>query len=197
MSESHQNETHERIMDVAESLFMKRGYSAVKLRDIADAVNMKHASLYYYVPKGKEQLFIAVLERSMARHKREMERLIFEAGDDLLDQTYAVSDWLASQPPIDLVRMFESDLKQIDPEKAQRLSSLLLESLTEPFKDAFNKAASKGIVVDNETSMMAAMSLITLIQSVHHIPDLNHVPDGRKVFGRRLADMLLFGLLKR
>jgi len=195
MSEAHQNETHERIMDVAESLFMKRGYSAVKLRDIADAVNMKHASLYYYVPKGKEQLFVAVLERSLNRHKREMERLIASAGGSIHEQTYAVTDWLVSQPPIDLVRMYESDLKQIDSSESQRLATLLISSLTEPFKAAIHKANERGELSDVDPSM-AAMSLITLIQSVHHIP-IHSIPEGRQMFGRRLADMLLFGLLKR
>ena len=195
MSESHQNETHERIMDVAESLFMKRGYSAVKLRDIADAVNMKHASLYYYVPKGKEQLFIAVLERSMHRHKHQMQKLIQEAGDDLRAQTYAITDWLVSQPPIDLVRMYESDLRQIDSAEAGRLTAMLLDSLTEPFKQALTKASANGQLDDIDYGV-AAMSLITLIQSAHHIP-AQSIPEGRKMFGRRLADMLLFGLLKR
>ncbi|MEM9775981.1 MAG: TetR/AcrR family transcriptional regulator [Chloroflexota bacterium] len=195
MSEAHQNETHERIMDVAESLFMKRGYSAVKLRDIADAVNMKHASLYYYVPKGKEQLFIAVLERSMIRHKREMERLVTAAGQNIHQQTYAVTDWLVSQPPIDLVRMYESDLKQIDPSESRRLTTLLLDSLTKPFKSAIVSANARGELSDIDPDV-AAMSLITLIQSVHHIP-IHSIPEGRQMFGRRLADMLLFGLLKR
>lgn len=195
MSEIHQNETHERIMDVAESLFMKRGYSAVKLRDIADAVDMKHASLYYYVPKGKEQLFIAVLERSMNRHKREMERLITAAEENIQDQTYAVTDWLVSQPPIDLVRMYESDLKQINSGESERLATLLIDALTMPFKGAIRSAQQRG-ELNNVDSSVAAMSLITLIQSVHHIP-IHSIPEGRKMFGRRLADMLLHGLLKR
>ncbi|MDJ0756174.1 MAG: TetR/AcrR family transcriptional regulator [Ardenticatenaceae bacterium] len=192
-----QNETRERIMDTAETLFMTRGYKAVRLRDIADAVGMRHASLYYYVPKGKEQLFVAVVERSLARHEREMTRLIREAGDDFRAQAYAVSDWLSSQPPIDLVRMTESDLPEINPAKAAELSSHLLMSLTKPIINAMHQAIDQGwLGIDRRDVGLSAMSLITLVQSVHHIPTDN-IPDGRQVFGRRLADLLLEGLLAR
>jgi hypothetical protein len=55
MDDVLENETSERILDVAEALFMAHGYSAVKLRDIAETVGMRHASLYYHVPHlGRE-----------------------------------------------------------------------------------------------------------------------------------------------
>jgi len=190
-----QNETRERIMDVAENLFMTRGYSAVRLRDIAAEVGMRHASLYYYVPQGKEQLFVAVVRRSMARHEQEMTRLIAEAGDDIQQQAYAVSDWLVSQPPIDLVRMAESDLHQIDSEIASELTKLIIDSLTRPLILALERARQQH-AVDVINPGMAAMSLITLVQTAHHIP-LASVPEGRTEFGRKLVDMLLYGWLRR
>ncbi|MBZ0309485.1 MAG: TetR/AcrR family transcriptional regulator, partial [Anaerolineae bacterium] len=53
---------------MAEHLFAERGYTAVTLRDIAEAVGLRHASLYHHVPGGKEALFIEVTERTMKRH---------------------------------------------------------------------------------------------------------------------------------
>lgn len=192
-----QNETRELIMDAAETLFMTRGYKAVRLRDIADAVGMRHASLYYYVPKGKEQLYVAVVERSLARHEREMTRLIRGAGDDFRAQAYAVSDWLASQPPLDLVRMTESDLREIDPAKATELSDHLVMSLSKPIVNAMHLAIDQGgLDIDRDDVDLAAMSLITLVQSVHHIP-ADSMPGGRQAFGRRLTNLLLEGLLTR
>ena len=135
MDELIQNETSEQILDAAEALFMARGFSAVKLRDIADAVGMRHASLYYYAPQGNEQLFVAVVRRSMARHEREMTRLIAEADHTIQAQAYAVSDWLVSQPPLDLVRMVQADLREIDPATANELTRLILDSLTKPWNE--------------------------------------------------------------
>jgi|688.fasta_scaffold83164_4 AcrR family transcriptional regulator len=195
MNELIQNETSEQILDAAEALFMTRGFSAVKLRDIADAVGMRHASLYYYAPQGKEQLFVAVVRRSMARHEREMTRLIAEAGHTIQAQAYAVSDWLVSQPPLDLVRMVQADLREIDPATATELTRLILDSLTKPLVAALERAQAAGVVAIANTGM-AAMSLITLLQNIHHIP-LTSLPAGRKVFGHTLVDMLLYGWLAR
>ncbi len=195
MDDLPQNATRERIMDTAEALFMARGYSAVKLRDIANAVGMRHASLYYYVPKGKKQLFVAMLRRSMARHELAMTRLIAQAGDDIRAQAYAVSDWLVSQPPVDMVRMFESDLRQFDGEESTEIANLIINSLTEPLITALNRANAEGSVQLADTGM-AAMALLTLIQGVHHIP-LESLTEGRKAFGRQMTDMLLTGWLTR
>jgi AcrR family transcriptional regulator len=189
------NETSERILNAAEALFMARGYDGVKLRDIAEAVGMRHASLYYYVPGGKEQLFVTVLRRSMARHEAGMARLMAEAGDEIRAQAYAVSDWLVSQPPLELVRMFEADLRAVDPAVAQELANLVFESLTRPLVAALQQAQQAGTVAV-EDAAMAAMALLTLIQSVHQIP-VESLPGGRQALGRKLVDMLLVGWLAR
>jgi len=47
----------DRILDVA--LFQERGYTAVAMRDIAEAAGMRTASLYYHFP-SKEELFVSV-----------------------------------------------------------------------------------------------------------------------------------------
>lgn len=189
------NETSERILDAAEALFMARGYDGVKLRDIAEAVGMRHASLYYYVPNGKEQLFVTVLRRSMARHETSMAQLIAEAGDEIEAQAYAVSDWLVAQPPLDLVRMFEADLRAVDPTVARELADLVFASLTRPLVAALQQAQQAGTVAV-EDAQMATMALLTLIQSVHQIP-VESLPNGRKALGRKLVDMLLHGWLAR
>ena len=195
MSELPQNATRERIMDTAEELFMMRGYSAVKLRDIADAVGMKHASLYYYVPKGKEQLFAEVVRRSMNRHYTNMKRAVAEAGDDFQHQVYAISDWLVSQPPLDIARMGEVDFQALSPELARELEATVMMSLNEPIIDVLQKAMKAGIA-NVDSPGMASMALITIIQGVHHIP-MPNLPEGRKSFGRRLVNMLLNGWLAR
>lgn len=195
MSQLPQNETRERIMDTAERLFMSRGYNSVKLRDIADEVGMKHASLYYYVPKGKDQLFAEVVRRSMARHNTEMHRAVDEAGDQFKAQIYAISDWLVSQPPLDLQRMVEVDLPELSAELQQELKGLVMISLNEPIIRTLTTATEQGVAAV-ESPGMASMSLLTMLQGVHHVPDINF-DAGRQAFGRRLVDMLLNGWLAR
>lgn len=86
MNNRPNNATWLRILDTAEDLFAKRGFAAVKLRDIASAIGMRHASLYYYAPGGKEQLYIEVMDRVLRRHRAGLEHVIVAAGDDLREQ---------------------------------------------------------------------------------------------------------------
>ena len=76
----HESDARERVLDVAEKLFVEKGYAPVKLKHIADTLGMKQSSLYYYAPKGKEELFVLVMERSFTRHQAGIEAAIGKGG---------------------------------------------------------------------------------------------------------------------
>lgn len=50
------------IIETAASLFVKNGYSATSVRQIADAVGVTEAALYYHFRDGKRELLQAVVE---------------------------------------------------------------------------------------------------------------------------------------
>jgi AcrR family transcriptional regulator len=58
--------TRERVAAVAAPLFAERGFSGVSMRDIAEAVGMRAASLYNHYP-DKEALYLAALEQVFGR----------------------------------------------------------------------------------------------------------------------------------
>ncbi|MBL8166101.1 MAG: TetR/AcrR family transcriptional regulator [Anaerolineae bacterium] len=191
------NQTYQRILDASERLFAELGYAAVSLQDIAQAVEMRHASLYYYAPKGKEQLYIAVMERGFKRHAEGLMSAIIDAGSDLRAQVHAVADWFVSRPPIDLGRIVRSDLPLIEPQQAQRLIELSLESLRMPIATAIRGAVKRGEVQVADPDF-AAMGLVALVQSVHNIPrGLIPSSGGLTQTAHAAADMLLDGWLKR
>ena len=88
------SEARERLLKEAERQFGERGYTAVTLRDIANALQVKQASLYHHVPGGKEHLFIEVSERTFQRNNAGLTRAIANAGPHLRDQLRAVADWM-------------------------------------------------------------------------------------------------------
>jgi AcrR family transcriptional regulator len=55
----------ETIIDVAAELFQKQGYTATSVRQIAEAVGVTEAALYYHFKDGKRALLGAVLEDHM------------------------------------------------------------------------------------------------------------------------------------
>jgi AcrR family transcriptional regulator len=191
------NATYQRILDAAEWLFNQHGYNGVRLQDIARRVEMRHASLYYYAPEGKEQLYIAVMERSLQRHAEGLTTAIIEAGDDFRDQMVAVAEWFATHPPLELGRIVRSDMPSINPDKAEYLINLSLVSLRMPIVVALRHAMKRGLVQVDDPEF-AAMGLIGLLQSVHNIPG-RFVPseEARVQAAKASVDMLLLGWLAR
>ena len=185
------NETRQHILDVAEEAFSTHGYNATRLRDIAFKVGMKHASLYYYVPGGKEQLFVEVMERNLERHRDGMTRALQGAGPELRSQMRAIIEWLLSQPPLDLVRMQQTDMPAIAPEQARRLVWMAYDALRLPLRDALAKARTRGEVGIRDLDT-AVMAFIALIESIHGIP-LEHVSMSREQIAADMVDMLLDG----
>jgi AcrR family transcriptional regulator len=191
------NTTRQSILDVAERLFAERGYSAVKLQEIAKGVEMRHASLYYYAPEGKQQLYVEVMERNFQRHRDGLVDAIIRAGDDLRAQLHAVAEWFALQPPINLGQIVHSDLQAISKLQANRLMALSLDSLRHPIASAMRRAQDRGLIQIRDENF-AAMGLVALLQSVHNIPaDYAPTPAARVALAKTMADMMLDGLLKR
>jgi AcrR family transcriptional regulator len=58
-------EPREELLDIAASLFVDRGFTATSTRDIAEAVGIRQASIYYHFPSGKEEILAELLERSI------------------------------------------------------------------------------------------------------------------------------------
>lgn len=191
------NQTHQRIMDVAEALFSARGYSSVRLRDIASEIGIKHAALYYYVPGGKEQLFMDVMTRNLQRHRLGMEAAIATAGLNLRDQMRAVAQWLLSQPPLNLSRMETSDFLAISSDNAQKLSLLIFDSLRLPLQHALERAHAEG-TVDVRNAGLAAITFTSLVQTVRKQAATERVGESETAaIVDELIDMLLYGWLKR
>ena len=66
----------ERVQATAERLFAERGYKAVTLRDIAQELGIRQASLYYHFPGGKEELYVTVTERGLQAHREDRKSVV-------------------------------------------------------------------------------------------------------------------------
>jgi TetR/AcrR family transcriptional repressor of nem operon len=67
-------DTAERIMDVAHQLLAERGFSAFSYADIAEAIQIRKASIHHHFPT-KAALVVAVLERHRNRMKEDLNAL--------------------------------------------------------------------------------------------------------------------------
>jgi AcrR family transcriptional regulator len=69
----------EQIVDVAAALFSEKGYDASSLEDVAEALDLRKASLYHYV-NSKGQLLYLIVDRYLTLGQQRMRELA--AGTD-------------------------------------------------------------------------------------------------------------------
>lgn len=162
--------SRERVLQAAEQLFSQRGYAAVTLRDIAAALGIKQASLYYHAPGGKEELFVQVTERGLERHRVGLHAAIQQANPTLSAQLRAASRWLLSQPVMNFGRMLQSDLRAISEKEAQRLRLGAYRALIAPLETVFVSALPAGSFAAARAGHLAG-AFLAMIEGVQNLPD--------------------------
>ncbi len=55
-------ETRQQILEAARELFLSRGYKGVSMKEVAEAVQVTSAALYYHFPGGKQDLFFNIIQ---------------------------------------------------------------------------------------------------------------------------------------
>lgn len=184
-----------RVLDAAEKLFMERGYASVTMRDIADALGVKQAALYYHAPKGKEQLYREVVAHNMTRQREGLEKAIATAAPELEAQLGAIADWLVEQAPVDMMRMVRSDAIQISQEYAKEVIQQVDQSMMQPIVGVIRAAQTRGEVRPIVPEMIAGM-VLAIVNWVVYFDSTQrfHVPG--KVMMRQVIDVMLHGIVE-
>ena len=192
MLNSPNPEARERVLSVADRLFTERGYQAVTLRDIAQEVGIRHASLYYHFPHGKEELYVEVTARRMQRYREGLEQAIQAVGTDWQAQLRAAANWLLSQPTMHLGRMLQSDVRAISEEAAEQLRIIIFESLLKPLETVFAEALAANPTKRRRSATLAGMFL-SLIEGIDNLPP-NYVQGSKQELVDIVLDLLINGL---
>jgi TetR/AcrR family transcriptional regulator len=93
--------SRDKILDVAEVLFARRGFAGVGMREVADAVGLRKSSLFHHF-RSKSQLYFEVLGRVLERIQQRLAPVVALRADPVekLDRWIdAAVDALAEHPP--------------------------------------------------------------------------------------------------
>lgn len=184
--------SRERVLQAAEQLFSERGYAAVTLRDIATALGIKQASLYYHAPGGKEELFVQVTERTLERHRIGLHTALQQAEPTLNTQLRAAAHWMLSQPVMNYGRMLQSDLRAISNQEAERLRASAYLALIAPLQAAFVSALPVGSAGATRAGHLAG-AFLAMIEGVQNLPD-HFSAEPKEVMADFLIDTWINGL---
>jgi AcrR family transcriptional regulator len=195
MVEQQANSSREKILDIAEHLFLEKGFRGVRLKSVADRVGIKQASLYYHFPEGKRQLYVEVMRRSFARKRAGLQTEIGRAGDWWRDQLQGAAGWLLSQTLYDYRRMVRSDLPEIAQAEADMLAFEAYAALHQPLEEIFLRGAEQeGLLLPGPGMMSGAF--IAIIDGIQTIPERS-VSTSRFDLANAMIDVLVNGLRPR
>jgi AcrR family transcriptional regulator len=194
MEDTESSPAREQLLKVAGALFSEKGYSSVTLKDIAQALGVRQAALYYHVPEGKEQLFVEVMARNFQRHSKGIEQALAQAEPHFIAQLKALANWLLSQPPLDMARLARSDLPSLSEKNAQYLYNLGNVLLMEPIRQVITKGYQQGEIrlVDVE---VIGTAFLSMIDTLHDMNKYKGIP--KEVLAQDLIEILFEGLRRR
>lgn len=187
-----QTEAKERVLSVAEHLFTERGYQLVTLRDIAQELGIRHTSLYYHFPGGKEELYVAVTTQRMHLYHQGLEMAIQQAGGDWQNKLHVAANWLLAQPAMHLGRMLQSDMRYISEEAAEQLRGIVFSSLMQPLDSVFREALATHPGKRNRSATLAGMFL-SLVEGIDNLPT-NYVGGPKEELVDVVLDVLIHGI---
>ncbi|HLY32093.1 MAG TPA: TetR family transcriptional regulator [Ktedonobacterales bacterium] len=116
------DERREQILQAAIQVFVRQGYSAAKIANIAAAADTSHGLLYHYFPDGKEEIFAALIERTTRDLTRFAEAIFKQPGDAWDRLTWAITrilQGLQHQPDVYAVILQTVGSEAISPELRQ------------------------------------------------------------------------------
>lgn len=186
------SESRERVLTAAESLFVERGYNAVTVKDIAKAVGIHHASIYHHIPGGKAELYTEVMTRHMERHRVGIRDAMDAAGGALRAQLLAIANWLLANPPVDVIRLANSDLPSIPTLDAQTIGHLAYEATLIPISNALEAAQQRG-EIDHPHIGNIAGAIFSAIEGLHAIPE-RYIVESRMAMAEEIIDVFIRGM---
>ncbi len=186
-------ETRKLVLESARALFREKGFQGVSIREIAKKVGMREASLYYYAPEGKEQLYVEVVKQELEAYREGMVQAIRGARPMLESQLRQVAAWFLTQTPPPLFRLFETDLQFLSQENREDVLARVFESLYSPLALVFRNAQIRGEIRVVDPIFLASQFLSTMV-GMQHAQQAGLLTDANDALIDQTLDVLMNGL---
>ena len=138
-------ETWLQILTAAKELFFAKGYKGVSMKEIADAVQVTPAALYYHFPKGKEDLFTKMIQTLFVEEGVAGLDQVLETTPDLRERLNLFTAFLLMIPIDEQLTMLLRDAREHikDPE-SQRIILSLRDRIKQQVMGLFQAARDAG-----------------------------------------------------
>jgi TetR/AcrR family transcriptional regulator, cholesterol catabolism regulator len=167
------------ILIAAKDLFLARGYKGVSMKEIADAVAVTSAALYYHFPKGKEDLFTKMIQTLFLEEGVAGIDQTLGTRSDLRERLNVLTASLLMLPLDERFAMLLRDAREYikDPE-SQRIIMSLLDRIKQQVMGLFQAAQDAGeIRTDIPVTVLVSLYMGMLRESkdLQGLPQTPHL----------------------
>jgi AcrR family transcriptional regulator len=140
-------ETRRQILTKAAELFLAKGYKGVSMKELAQAIEVTSAALYYHFPKGKEDLFTTMIQTVFVDEGVSGIDQALVATQDVRERLTLLTAALLSLPLDERLSMLLRDAREHlkDPEHQQVILSLL-DRIRQQVTGLFQAAHNAGVI---------------------------------------------------
>lgn len=184
--------TREGILEAAARIFGEKGFHAASMSDIAEAVNLQKASLYYHF-SSKQEILIAILDYALDLINSRLELVLAQplSPDEKLRQAMvSYLQTIAENRNLSAVLLLE--LRSLDPELKAR-HAYRREKFERLWRDLIIEGKQAGVFNSIDPSMTGRAILGVMNWTVTWYR--NDGPSTATEIANQFADLLLEGLL--
>ncbi len=157
--------TANRIIEAGRQLIMRRGYSGFSYADVADAINIRKASIHHHFP-NKADLVIAVLEEWRAVFDADMASLEASGADALAQLRAYIGHWerciADDTAPFCVAGMLGAELPSLPDEVAKEVKRFF-DNLTAWVEHVLESGARSNLVKLGSSVQIEAAMLVSLV----------------------------------
>jgi TetR/AcrR family transcriptional regulator, transcriptional repressor for nem operon len=157
--------TANRIVEAARQLIMRRGYSGFSYADVADAIEIRKASIHHHFP-SKTDLVIAVVKQSRADIAADVAALQAAGADGLAQVRAYVHHWerciADDSAPFCVAGMLGAEVPVLPEEAAQEVKAHFAD-LTTWMEAALSSAAQDKLIQLAAPVQIEAEGLVSLV----------------------------------
>ncbi|WP_420454897.1 TetR/AcrR family transcriptional regulator [Rubrivirga sp.] len=185
------------VLDAAERVFLERGYAGTRLRDIADVLGIRPASLYHHAPGGKRELWDRVVARAFDRHRDGLRTAAEQAGPTLRDELVSMASWLLAQPPVNVAALAASDIGAAPKDEAHETAERMYQSLMVPIADVYRAAQERGEALSVPHPDLFSGVFVAAVNGLAATERAGSLPRAANDLAAEVVSLLLDGVLSQ